>query len=168
DAIRRITPPGVSTVVLGGLEFGPAIKAVREWYGSDKRGLMIRGGVGSGKSVAAGVAVHDYVRSVNYAASWHRPNDFVSAVLHAYDERSPKLGSGLVVVDDIGRETKADFEEALCAFIDDVDTRFILTTNLVRDDFRARYDSRLIDRLNHCAIAVSLKERSRRRQDGGF
>jgi hypothetical protein len=85
-------------------------------------------------------------------------------VLHSYDERAPKLGRALVVVDDVGRETKGSFDEALCAFLDDASTRFVLTTNLDRAAFRARYEDRLIDRLNDCARAITAVGESRRKR----
>lgn len=166
-AVCSCLPPIVAEVVNGPLTDTPGVVAVREWLASPARGLVIRGGVGVGKTVAAGALARMCIAQ-GRAVSWHRPNEFVSAVLHSYDERSPKLAKGVVIIDDVGRETKADFEESVCTFIDDRDTRFVITTNLTRDDFRARYDARLIDRLNHCARAVALKGASRRRQDGGF
>lgn len=170
DRYRRLAkrmPPSVAAALCdGSFAHCDATLAVVEWAASGTRGLMLRGGVGAGKSLAAALPLLSDV--VFAGASWHRPDDFVSAVLHAYDDRAPKLGSRIVVVDDVGRETKADLDEALCAFIDDKDTRFILTTNLKREDFRKRYDARLVDRLNHCAIAITVKGESRRKQTGGF
>lgn len=161
-------PPSVAWVTAGGEHDSESVQAVRSWIGSDRRGLLLRGGVGAGKSLAAAVAARELAVSSGRVVSWHRPNDFVSAVLHAYDANAPKLGEGLVVIDDVGRETKADFCEALCAFIDDKSARFVITTNLKKEDFRARYDERLVDRLNDCARAVTVKSASMRKKDGGF
>jgi DNA replication protein DnaC len=112
----------------------------------------------------AGYVAALMIRSRRSSVSWHRPNDFVSAVLHSYDSEAPKLGCHLVVIDDCGRETKTDFCEALCAFIDDTDTPFVLTTNMQKEAFRKHYDERLIDRLNHCAKALAVKGDSRRKK----
>ena len=160
---KRTTPALARAVLTGTREDTDAVRLVLRWVDSGRRGLLLRGGVGAGKSFAAALAVHKLGE-----ASWHRPNDFVSAVLHAYDDAAPKLSKRLVVIDDVGRETKTDFEEALCAFLDDSDARFILTANLTRDDFSKRYDLRLIDRLNDCAVAATAKGESRRKQTGGF
>lgn len=167
--VSRVAPPGIASVLSSGeMEQLPAVVAALDWASKPVRGLMLRGGVGSGKSVAAAVAMRELISMKSGSASWHTPNAFVSAVMHSYDENAPKLGLDVVVVDDVGRETKADFCEALCEFIDTHSTRFVLTTNLTRDDFKQRYDARLIDRLNHYAKAIAVKGPSRRRQDGGF
>lgn len=160
--IVKALPPGLSAVVLGQLDSLPAVEAVTGWVKTTSRGYVIRGPVGGGKSVAAAVAIAATVRAGKRSVSWHRPNDFVSAILHSYDANAPRVGEDLVVIDDCGRETKADFCEAMCAFLDDTATRFVLTTNMQRDAFRAHYDERLIDRLNHCAKAFTVKGESRR------
>jgi hypothetical protein len=161
--IAKALPPGVASVVLGTVEQAPVVAYVASWHLTKVRGLVIRGGVGCGKSVAAGFAAALSIRGGYRSVSWMRPNQFVSAVLHDYDEKSPKLGSDLVIIDDVGRETKADFCEALCAFMDDKATRFVLTTNMQKEAFRAHYsDERLIDRLNHCAKAFTVKGDSKR------
>jgi DNA replication protein DnaC len=74
-----------------------------------------------------------------------------------------------VAIDDVGRETKAEFSEALCAFIDDCAARVIMTTNLTKAQFRERYsDPRLLDRMREVGQAVDLKGVSRRRQSEDF
>jgi DNA replication protein DnaC len=166
--VAAALPPTLAWVAAGGEAESEAVLAVRSWLQSDRRGLLIRGGVGAGKTVSAAIAAREMALSSGRSVSWHRPNDFTSGVLHAYDANAPKLGEALVVIDDIGRETKADFCEALCAFVDDKSSRFVITTNLTKDDFRARYDDRLVDRLNACARAVSVKSPSMRKKDGGF
>lgn len=160
-----------ATLAGGGLELTPATRAVDAWLSEHEgraRVLLLRGGVGVGKTVAAARAVQVTVDAGRRSVSWHRPNDFVSAVLHAYDAEAPRLGGDLVVVDDVGRETKADFCEALCAFIDDHAASVLLTTNLKKDQFRERYDVRLIDRLREVGRAVDLKGESRRRTSEDF
>lgn len=164
ERIAKVLPPGISSVVLGTPDRDPVIEYVEQWFATANRGLVIRGGVGSGKSIAAGYGGTLSIRTGRRSVSWMRPNQFVSAVLHDYDPNAPKLGTDLVIIDDCGRETKADFCEALCAFIDDTATRFIITTNMQKDVFKAHYDERLIDRLNHVAKAFTVKTGSRRRR----
>lgn len=132
------------------------------------RGLILRGGTGVGKSMASAAALAQAVRRWQLSISWHRPNDFVSAMLHGYDPESPKMGTQLLVIDDVGRETKADFEESFCAFLDDMQTRFIISTNLTRDAFEERYRGRVFDRLKECAVGFSLKGESMRRGGEGL
>lgn len=165
--LANTVPPNLVDLTASPIQT-PALSAAKAWLTSEHRGLMIRGGIGVGKSAAAACVVKDLIESNKMDVTWLRPNELVSAVLHSYDEDSPRLGRDLLVVDDVGRETKPDFVEALCAFIDECGTRFILTTNLQREEFRTRYDPRLIDRLNDCAKAVSIKGDSMRRKDGGF
>jgi DNA replication protein DnaC len=157
----------------------PVIDASLAWLRTKSRVLLIRGGVGVGKTMAAGAVVAEYCRTaidecvrsgeVRRPFSWHRPNDFVSAMLHSYDPKAPTLGNELVVIDDIGRaQEKADFEEALCAFLDDNAQRLVMTTNLKKEDFRERYDARIIDRLLECGQAITIKGDSRRKPGGDF
>lgn len=167
-AALATVPPSLAKRVQSGVEDTWAVGFTRSWWDSSKRALVIRGGVGVGKSVAAADCIlHAWARGAT-GFSWHRPNDFVSAVLHGYSDDAPKLGKTLVVIDDVGRETKADFCEALCAFIDDTETRLVITTNLQRDAFRERYDERLIDRLREVGMAADIKGVSRRQGKGEF
>jgi len=165
----------------------PAVLTVRDWLREPGRHLVLRGGVGCGKTTAACVAVkhwvdpaglpmggdHDYSPGgridwhEQHDVSWLRPDQLVSAVLHDYDEKSPKLRTH-VVVDDMGVETKADFAAALCELLDRAGHTVIITTNLTKVRFRERYDLRLLDRLNDTARAIDLPEKSMRKQDGGF
>jgi chromosomal replication initiation ATPase DnaA len=175
EAARReyalaVLPPKLrATLATGCIELTAATRAVDLWMADrSARVLMIRGGVGVGKSVAAAWAVTLSVDAGRRSVSWHRPNDFVSAVLHAYDGHAPRLGGDLVVIDDVGRETKADFCEALCAFIDDHAASVLLTTNLTKEQFRDRYDVRLIDRLREVGRAVDVKGASRRGKSEEF
>lgn len=148
----------------------PAAASALAWLEHGKgRLLLIRGGVGVGKSAAAAM-VASVVAFGGKGFSWHRPKDFVSAMLHDYDVKSPKLGTDLVVVDDLGRrsETEGDFEEALCTFLDDREQRMVMTTNLTKEDFRARYGSRVVDRLLEVGHAISIRGESRRKHTGDF
>lgn len=168
ETLERVLPPKLFERVSSGVEETPAVKAVLAWLDSDRRALLLRGGVGVGKTVAAGAVVKALVERGKRSISWHRPNDFVSAVLHQYDEDAPRLGKDLIVIDDVGRETKADFCEALCTFIDDYRARILLSTNDTKERFRGRYDLRLIDRLNEIGTSIGIKGESRRGKDGGF
>lgn len=177
----RLAPVQVARFAFGGMET-PAVQAVRRWLDSDtKKHLVLRGGVGSGKSTAACFAVKHWceptivrmdgmsdMKRHSMDVVWLRPDQLVSAVMHAYDKENPKMRTN-VVIDDMGRETKQDFPEALCEVIDSGAHRLLITTNLRKEQFRQRYtDLRLIDRMNDTCVAVDLPDKSMRRQDGDF
>lgn len=161
----------------------PAVLAVKDWLANPSRHLVLRGGVGCGKTTAACVAVKHWCEPSGHEPwsgwqpsdstgrtgfiSWLRPDQLVSAVLHDYDEKSPKLRK-YIVVDDMGLETKADFAVAMCELLDREGHTLLITTNLPKQRMRERYDVRLLDRLNDTARAVDLPEKSMRKQDGGF
>jgi DNA replication protein DnaC len=174
SALRRCPPAFGKQIASGAWDREAiAVKMARKWAAGSVRGLVLRGGVGTGKSFAAACAVAEHSQKLGgygeRRVSWHRPNDFASGMLHAYDERAPKIGSELVVIDDIGRETKVDFEESLVVFLDDRETRIVITTNMTREEMKARYGARLIDRLDHECLFVSVSGDSKRRSSpGGF
>lgn len=166
-----VVPPKLRGVLVNGyqVEESALIDLVLRWERENRfRVLLLLGPVGVGKSLAAAVAMHACAERGRRSLSWHRPNDFVSAVLHSYDPHAPKLGTDLVVIDDVGRETKADFEESVNAFLDETDTRLVMTTNLKPPEFRTRYDERLLDRLRECCLSENVKGKSRRTGGGGF
>jgi len=167
----------------------PAVRAVHDWLPDPRRHLVLRGGVGCGKTTAACVAVKHWVSPAHmsiylpydevpgpgisndlhlrHEVAWLRPDQLVSAVLHDYDEKSPQLRR-YIVLDDMGLETKADFAVALCELLDRPDHTLLITTNLTKQRIRDRYDTRVVSRLNNAARAVDLPGQSMRRQDGGF
>jgi len=155
----------------------PATMAGRDWLdGGCKKHLLILGAVGTGKSVAAASIVKQWVRPGDgfQPVSWLRPNDVVSAVMHAYDDDAPKL-CRRIVIDDVGTETKADFSVAMCELLDRPDLTIVMTSNLMKVDpdkkgrsFRERYDLRLVDRLNDMVTTFIVPGGSRRSQEGGL
>lgn len=162
-------PPSAQAALDGELDATPAVKAAMSWVDGDKRVLLLRGGVGVGKTLAAAVAArHGVEKHAMHSVSWHSPGKFASGVLHSYAEDAPKVGRDLVIIDDVGREMRADFGEALCSFLDEKSARILMTTNLSKEQFRERYDPRLIDRLGEIGAAVTVKGESRRRNTGGL
>jgi len=142
-----------------------ATSAVFEWLANgDGQHLMLRGGVGSGKSTAAACAVKHWTEPGTDRGSvvWLKPDQLTSAVLHGYDPSAPKLARH-VVLDDIGRETKVNFEEAWCDLLERRDHVVVMTTNLTKKQLRERYDLRVIERLIATTRAVDVPGRSMRR-----
>lgn len=160
-----------------------AVACVLKWIASGcKHDLVLRGGVGTGKSTAAAVAVVQWVEpfivtssgelredvsTMQPCVSWLRPDQLVSAIFHAYDDKAPKLRR-YVVLDDLGRETRSEFVEAFCALLDSEGHTLLITTNMTKEEMREKYDLRVLDRLNDRAVAFDLKGDSMRKQTGGF
>lgn len=165
-----------------------ALTAARKWHDAPQgHGLVLRGGCGVGKTFALAKIVCWWLEPkiiettggwLAYSPppdiSWLRPDELVSAVLHAYDAKAPKLHRH-IVIDDIGRETKADFTEALCRVLETrvANDRWnpgphvvIGSTNCSKAEMRQRYDLRLLERLNERCIAVDVRGPSLRPQSG--
>jgi DNA replication protein DnaC len=182
-AFKDAVPIVDACEVFGELKPTDAMRAVSAWLPrATSRGLCVRGPVGCGKTTAALYAVRTWTEpragviagSVHsgHPVSWLNPDELVTALLHAYDRDAPRLHRH-VVLDDLGRETKSDFAEALCRLLDPVDrsTRLphvvLVTSNLTRDQMRQRYEPRVLDRLGHRCVAVDVTGPSLRR-NGGF
>lgn len=145
-----------------------AVQVVDRWLASGTtRHLVLFGGVGCGKSTAAAYAVKHWVRAREPVA-WLMHDQLVSAVMHSYDERSPKLYPR-IVIDDMGREKKPEFADALCDLLDMQGHTILITSNLTNVQFKERYrDPRLLTRLDDLCFAVRLQSGSLRAQNGGF
>jgi DNA replication protein DnaC len=167
--VSRWYAPRVVAAAMGD-EQTAATSVVQRWIDRGKpRGLMLRGGVGVGKTVAAARwLAHELCAGAGADdVCSYRHDAIVGPVLHLYDDRNRPMPR-YAVIDDVGRETKADFVEALCAVLDEGRCTLLMTSNLTGEQMRARYDARLIDRLNESCAAVDIAGASRRRQDGGF
>lgn len=151
------------------VEPGPqwhAVTVVRRWLDTGRRGLLLRGGVGTGKSYAAAYAARCWILAGHHV-TWLRPDQLVTAVMHRYSDEA-KAVHRHVVIDDVGMERKADFSDALCDLLDRPRVTIVATTNLSRDQFSSRYeDVRLRDRMNAAFVAVDVRGKSMRRGDGG-
>lgn len=171
SVLEHVIPPKVYDLVTSSKAFKSevATTALDWWDAGHPRVLVLRGGIGVGKTVAAGIVAKHAVENGYRSVSWHRPNDFVSGMLHAYDDEAPTIGQDLVVIDDMGRETKSDFVEALSTFLDARRTRLIITTNDSLQTWRVRYtDPRLIDRLGEEGESYTIAGESMRQKGWGF
>lgn len=158
-------------VVRGTLDlgFGTSIKAVVRWLALHDRPspLVLQGGTGSGKSVAAAWALASlggYCRSASQLA-WTWQSNTVRAV----DERDRLADCRLLVLDDIGTEHRRDCEWLSVALRDLFELRqrdellTIITTNLSHQAWEQRYpDERIGSRLSRAAW-VSDQGADRRR-----
>jgi hypothetical protein len=165
----------------------PAVRAVTQWLEQGcAYDLMLRGGVGVAKSTALAYAVKCLSEPRVYweddklkvdpvsrqpRVTWLRPDQLVSAILHAYDPSAPVLHE-YVILDDMGRETRTEFVEALSELFDRDGHKILISSNLVKDVMKKRYtDPRLIDRLRERVVAIDLQGDSLRQPQkagGGF
>ncbi len=154
----------------------PAVQLARLWLTAPDSPphVMFRGPPRSGKTLASALLVQHWVepgKGRGAVLALH-PNALISAMLHDYDEKSPKIGPTvrLVVVDDIGRESKqAGLVESLCMLLDRRNLRVVMSTNLSKLDFRKVYDDpRLLERLRETTYAADVKAGGERHAPGDF
>ncbi|MCC6738235.1 MAG: hypothetical protein IT452_04255 [Planctomycetia bacterium] len=157
----------------------PAREAVKAFMNGEKTLLVLGGGLGTGKSVAAGEAVclMNRPNRVNGRdARWIKSIDLVR--IGIYGEAADRFAEDcrslrLLAIDDLGTEPRdekgyaaANLEAALDARYDAC-AKTILTTNLDFDGFSSRYltgtGERLRDRLRECGEFVGLTGPSLRR-----
>jgi DNA replication protein DnaC len=160
-------PRGVLDVVVGGMESTEATQAVDEWLPGGKRLLLLSGGVGTGKSVAAGYAIRRsrgrwlYAPNITKVASFGDKQAEALATLRA---------TKLLVVDDIGAEFsqtpgwgRTELANLIVDRYED-GLRTLMTTNLDAKAWRGYADERLRDRLGgKLGLALVIGGKSRRR-----
>jgi DNA replication protein DnaC len=143
-------PRGALDVVVNGMEPTEATQAVDEWLPTGKRLLLLSGGVGTGKTVAAASAIRRtrgrwlYAPNITKVASFGDKQAEALATLRA---------TKLLVVDDIGAEfsqtTGWGRTELANLIVDRYEDglRTVMTTNLDAKAWRGYADERLRDRL---------------------
>jgi len=141
----------------------PAAAAVSSWLATSSAFLVLGGGRGTGKTVAALHAIAtcggQIVTSVEIGRAWRNEHDEARAL------RARVLGAGLLVVDDVG--TELDREAVKVAMQELINARqsghrTIVTTNLARGVFDRAFDERTIERIHHRGVFVSLAGQSMR------
>lgn len=186
DRVLEVTRSASAHTAFTAMRRTTALFGIQKWLEAGcPNAIVLRGGVGAGKTTAACYAVRHWLEPdvvwdegtgapwVNEArgqnVTWLRPDQLVSAIMHDYDERSPVLRK-YVVIDDMGRETRGEFVEALCELFDRNGHTILITSNLPKDEMRKRYakEPRLISRLAHHARAVDCPEESLRKKNGDF
>jgi DNA replication protein DnaC len=149
-----------------------ALKHVRGFLASSRPCLILCGGVGTGKTVAALAAHRDAPRGVFLKASELARS--VDPWKHEIEQGWKPIDIDIpqIVIDDLGAEMdEPRFHQALFAVVDarqSPATRTIITTNLKREEIRPRYKDRIADRLNAMSKAVQLKGTSMRKQEAGL
>ena len=157
------------------------VAAVRAWVSAagnaspfrtplvEKPWLVLIGGVGSGKSFAAGYAFRELgSRWTTFAAA---PRLAAKIDPWQGEDRSERVNAdSVLVLDDLGTEKDANgrFGEAFLRVLNArADYPLIITSNLPKAEWRKRYDERAISRLNHRARVVEIATKSLR-SDGAL
>lgn len=134
---------------------------VREWLASSKPTLVLSGGTGTGKTVAAMRAILEadsfqFLRAIRIGAHYERWSS------DREDDVEPiRFGVALLVVDDLGQEP-IDDRRVMPAIEEVLDqrqserTRTLITTNLSADQLRSRYSERIVSRLRQNATVKIL------------
>lgn len=156
-------PPDVAAKILAGLVETEALRVALEWLESPSKVLVLQGGTGSGKSVAAGW-LHEFFRARplhSDAGARRVPAWFAAKVLGTLDHRDRETvetwrafdAATLIVLDDVGTEPWADrIGSAIERVWDVTSARLVVTTNLrlevvVPPDGPGRYGERVASRM---------------------
>jgi DNA replication protein DnaC len=165
---------------LDALDETSALRIAREWLAGEQTLLVLSGGVGCGKTVAASWAIsQDPPPAYGYPGSgdpwpelfWPQ---FVSAprlaLTNRYDPGEIRVltGCSVLAIDDLGAEfadKTGSFMATLNVVINsryDSVLKTIITTNLDAADFTERYGARFADRVNEVGEFVELDDPSLR------
>jgi DNA replication protein DnaC len=147
DAVRKALVRGEA------LSQTSALTAVQRWRAAGRNArpcLVLAGGVGSGKSVAAAWLIAEAGGVWLTAASAVRV--FAGMYGEALEEQREALGCHTLVLEDVGAERDDDRMGALLVELLEArkggSTRTLITTNLRQTQFLARYaDPRLVSRV---------------------
>lgn len=184
DRLRLLGVPELAIQTIAKGEDTPALRAARKWHEQKERPfLVLLGGVGTGKTVAAVWAMSRHLaagRDTPQAgggkaipqAVFLRASKF--ARLSQYDKRDEEWlenelhRSRLLVIDDMGAEFLA--APAMTMLDELLDERYsnarrtILTSNLSGELFRERYGARLWDRFAQVAVVFGAGSQSLRKK----
>lgn len=161
-ARRYVTDEDFARIVSRRLDT-PAASAVSSWLDTSSAFLVLCGGRGTGKTVAALHAIAScggqIVTSIEVGRAWRNEHDEARAL------RTRILNAHLLVIDDIGVEL--DKEAVKVALQEVVNARqsvhrTVITTNLSRAVFDKSFDDRTIERIHHRGVCVSVPGTSMR------
>lgn len=141
-----------------------AIMRVKTWLKAPEGVLVIAGGKGCGKTVAAAW----WAMRLGSVATFIRAASFAAASRYERSDRDALLGAPALVLDDLG----AEYVDAKGSFLVDLDELIdvfygdrkplLITTNCAIDVFRSRYGERIVDRIRECGAFFSIAEQSLR------
>lgn len=161
-----VPPRNLSLLLDGGLRETTAVKAVRAWQGSRRTFLVLSGGAGAGKTVAACLALMGggvFERCVSAGRLGLYGAEDVARMRALRRAR-------VLVLDDLGAEFQTDVWRA--QFDELADERYghqrrtVITTNLAPEIIRERYGARVADRIRHDGQVIACGVESLRRPGG--
>lgn len=164
----------VSAALVSGSGLGetPALRAARQWVDASAPVLVLSGGTGTGKTVAAAWALCSRVASFQVLRATRLGAAFERWQSDREDGTDPlRLGVSTMLVDDLGTESTDDRRTVLA--LDEVfdarqsRVRTVVTTNLTREQMRARYSDRVISRLAQNARVIDLNQTTDMRRARG-
>lgn len=143
-----------------------ALDAAISWRASGSMMLVLAGDVGTGKSLAAAWALHDWLVQTTPRNPWGQriPSEVRLWIAAPHFARLAPWGDhvvelervGMLVVDDLGEEEASPKALGMVSAL--ITTRqsnglpTIITTNLDGETFQERYGQRLIDRLRQSGL----------------
>lgn len=169
---QRMTDAGIgdkTAEALANLDEDESIQVARRWWESSKRSLVLIGGVGAGKTVAAAWLVRESIRSGGTGAMT-RPTRL--AAISGFEEGARELERlgrvDLLAIDDLGTENLTEHAFARLNEILDAryegQTRTVLTSNAKWETLRQRLGERIVDRLAESGQVTGLAGKSKRRK----
>lgn len=185
ELLAKVGVPLRTAEVLVQPDSTSALDETVDWWRSEETFLLLAGGVGAGKTVAAAWPVRAVVSEVldgsastdrwalQRRATFVRAGEMARTCLSDYsaedrDAFRDWCRARLLVIDDLGAERGGDawlarLEELLDVRYGDR-RRTVLTTNLDPGTFRQRYGERIADRIRHDGRVVSAGASSLRRR----
>jgi DNA replication protein DnaC len=164
-------PADYAEVVAGSnVEDTPAIASLRLSLETGARFVILSGGVGVGKSIAAALWLRR-MRDKHGACGmlWRHAHEVARVSGYGHEEEQKQLEQcNFLVLDDLGVE----FSDAKGFFAATIDSLIyqrhgnrrptVCTTNLAASDFKERYGARVVDRIKQVGAFVQIAGDSRR------
>lgn len=166
EAVCRVRASGISEratrAFAAGLDKTPATQAVETFIGSGRTFLLLMGSAGAGKTLACTLALARrgmFVRALELARlSVYEQNDRFTL------ESAHKAST--LVIDDLGAENLHDGWRPVLDELIDIrwgnQRKTIITTNLDKTAFKARYGERISDRIRDDGFIETCGDTSRR------
>lgn len=147
-----------------------ATRVLAKWIASSYPAIILAGGTGAGKTVAAVRLACELTCSVQFIKAARVGAHFERWSSDREDKIAPLgLGVDVLIVDDLGMESLDDRRslpalEEICDARQSARTRTIFTTNLTAEQYGARYSERMRSRLFQSAgVLTTVRTRDLRR-----
>lgn len=161
--MRTALPPKIEQALVSACRT-EAIDVVLAWIETRRDILVLEGGTGAGKSVAAAWAFAHY-RHRGRAPVWASMPEVATLAEWKTDEWEPFDAASLIVLDDLGTERDANRAAMVLERVSNLAAgRCVITTNVPVDEVLSRYGERVQSRIIGAAHWVTLGGRDLRVQ----